>query len=62
MAAAVILKAVGHFRFCIFDFGRKSQNYSSNFIEVGRKLTELLQFEFFIMEAAVILDLMIDGL
>jgi hypothetical protein len=47
MAAAAILKAVGHFRFCIFDFGRKSQNYPSNFIGIGRKLTELLQFEFF---------------
>jgi hypothetical protein len=47
MAAAAILKAVGHFRFCIFDFGRKSRNYSSNFIGIGRKLTELLQFEFF---------------
>jgi hypothetical protein len=46
MVAAAILKAVGHFRFCIFDFGRKSQNYQSNFMEIGRKLAELLQFEF----------------
>jgi hypothetical protein len=62
MAAAAILKAVGHFRFCIFDFGRKSRNYSSNFIGIGRKLTELLQFEFFMMAAAAILDLMIGDL
>jgi hypothetical protein len=47
MAAAAILKAVGHFRCCIFDYGWKTRNYSSNFIEIGRKLTELLQFEFF---------------
>jgi hypothetical protein len=47
MEAAAILKAVGHLRFCIFDFGRKSQNYLSNFIGIGRKLTELLQFAFF---------------
>jgi hypothetical protein len=44
MAAAAILKAVGHF---IFDYGWKSRNYSSNFIEITRKLTELLQFDFF---------------
>jgi hypothetical protein len=44
MAAAVILTAVGHFRFRIFDFGRMSQTYLSNFIEMGRKLIELLQF------------------
>jgi hypothetical protein len=62
MAAAAILKAVGHFRFCIFDFGRKSQNYLSNFIGIGRKLTELLQFDFFIMASAATLDLMIDDL
>jgi hypothetical protein len=30
-----------------FVFGRKSRNYLSNFIGIGRKLTELLQFEFF---------------
>jgi hypothetical protein len=47
MAAAAILEAVCHFRFCIFDFGRKSQNYLSNFIGIGGKLTELLQFVFF---------------
>jgi hypothetical protein len=47
MAAAAILKEVCHFRFCIFDYSRKSQNYLSNFIGIGRKLTELLQFEFF---------------
>jgi hypothetical protein len=47
MAAAAILKAVGHFRCCIFDYGWKTQNHSSNFIGIGRKLTELLQFEFF---------------
>jgi hypothetical protein len=47
MAAAANLKVVGHFRFCIFDFGRKSQNYLSNFIAIGRKLTELLQFVLF---------------
>jgi hypothetical protein len=47
MAAAAILKAVGHFLCRILDFGRKSRNYSSNFIGIGRKLTELLQFEFF---------------
>jgi hypothetical protein len=47
MAAAVILKAVGHFRYCIFDYGWKIQNNSSNFIGIGRKLTELLLFEFF---------------
>jgi sigma54-dependent transcription regulator len=47
MAAAAILKAIGHFRFYIFDFDRKSQNYFSNFIGIGRKLTQLLQFAFF---------------
>jgi hypothetical protein len=47
MAAAAILKAVGYFRGCILDYGWKTQNYSSNFIGIGRKLTELLQFEFF---------------
>jgi hypothetical protein len=57
MAAAAILKAVGHFRFCIFDFDRKSQTYLSNFIGIRRKLTKLLQFEFFHMAAATILDL-----
>jgi hypothetical protein len=45
MAAAAILKAVGHFRCCIFDYGWKTQNYSSNFIAIGQKLNELLQFE-----------------
>jgi hypothetical protein len=47
MAVAAILKAVGHFWFCIFDFGRKSQTLLSNFTGIRRKLTELLQFEFF---------------
>jgi hypothetical protein len=47
MAAAAILKAVGHFRCCIFDYGWKTRNYSSNFIGIRWKLTELLQFEFF---------------
>jgi hypothetical protein len=47
MAAAAILKAVDHFRCCIFDFGWKSRNYISNVIEIGRKLIELLQFAFF---------------
>jgi hypothetical protein len=46
-AAAAILKAVGHFRFGIFDFEWKSQAYLSIFIGIRRKLTELLQFEFF---------------
>jgi hypothetical protein len=47
-AAAANLKAVGYFRFCIFDFGRKSQNHHlSNFIGIGRKLSELLQSAFF---------------
>jgi hypothetical protein len=46
-AAAAILKAVGHFRCCIFDFDGKSQTYLSNFIGIIRKLTELLQVEFF---------------
>jgi hypothetical protein len=45
--AAAIFKAVGHFRCCIFDYGWKSRNYSSNFIGIGGKLTELLQFGFF---------------
>jgi hypothetical protein len=45
MAAAAILKAVGHFRFRIFDFGRMSRTYLSNFVGIRRKLTELLQFE-----------------
>jgi hypothetical protein len=58
MAAAAILKAVGHFRCCIFDFGWKSRNKLSNFIEIGQNLTELLQFEFFHMAPAAILDLM----
>jgi hypothetical protein len=62
MAAAAILKAVGHFRFCIFNFGRKSRTYLSNLIGIRRKLTELLQFEFFQMAAAAILDLMIGDL
>jgi hypothetical protein len=62
MAAAAIFKAVGHFRFYIFDFGRKSRTYSSNFIGIRRKLTELLQFQFFIMAAATILDLMIGNI
>jgi hypothetical protein len=44
--AAAILKALGHFRFCMFDFGGKSQTYLSNFTGIRRKLTELLQFEF----------------
>jgi hypothetical protein len=56
MAAAAILKAVGYFRCCILHYGWKTRNYSSNFIGIGRKLTELLQFEFFIMAAAAILD------
>jgi hypothetical protein len=47
MAAAAILKAVGHFRFGISDFELKSQTYLSIFIGIRRKLTELLQFEFF---------------
>jgi hypothetical protein len=47
MAAAAMLKAVSHFRRCIFDFGWRSGNYYSNFIGIGLKLTELLQFEFF---------------
>jgi hypothetical protein len=47
MAAAAISQAVGHFRFCIFDFGWKPRNYLSIFIGIGRKLTELLQFAFF---------------
>jgi hypothetical protein len=47
MAAAAILKSVGHFQFCIFDFGRGLGTYPSNFIGIRRKLTELLQFEFF---------------
>jgi hypothetical protein len=47
MAAAAILKAVSQFRFSIFDFDGKSQTYLSNFIGIRRKLTELLQFEFF---------------
>jgi hypothetical protein len=47
MAAAVILKVVGRFQFCIFGFDRMSQTYLSNFIGIRRKLTELLQFEFF---------------
>jgi hypothetical protein len=47
MAAAAILKAVGHFRCCSFDYGWKTRNHSSNFIGIGRKLTELLQFEIF---------------
>jgi hypothetical protein len=62
MAAAAILKAVGHFRCCIFDFDWKSGNYSSNFIGIGLKLTELLEFEFFYKAAAAILDLMIGDL
>jgi hypothetical protein len=45
--AAAILKAVGHFRFSIFDFDGMSRTYSSNFIWIRRKLTELLQFLFF---------------
>jgi hypothetical protein len=48
MAAAAILKAVGQFWFCIFDFDRESGTYLSNFIGIRRKLTELLQFEFFL--------------
>jgi hypothetical protein len=63
MAAAAILKAVGHFRFGIFDFEWKSQTYLSIFTGIRRKLTELLQFEFFQkMAAAAILDLMIGDL
>jgi hypothetical protein len=46
-AAAAIFKAVGHFRYCSFDFSRKSQNYFENFIGIGRKVTEFLQFAFF---------------
>jgi hypothetical protein len=55
MAAAAILKAVGHFCCCISDYGWNTRKYSSNFIGIGRKLTELLQFQFFIMAAAAIL-------
>jgi hypothetical protein len=66
MAAAAILKAVGHFRYCIFEFGSMSRTYSLNFMGFRRKLTGLLQFEFFhnffIMAAAAILDLMIGDL
>jgi hypothetical protein len=62
MAAAAILKVVGHFRFCIFDFGRMSRTYLSNFMGIRRKLTELLQFLFFKMAAAAILDLMIGDI
>jgi hypothetical protein len=47
MAAAAILKAVGHFRYCISEFGSMSQTYSLNFMGFRRKLTGLLQFEFF---------------
>jgi hypothetical protein len=47
MAAAAILKAVGHFRFRIFGFGRMSQTYLRHFIGIRRKLIELLQFYFF---------------
>jgi hypothetical protein len=47
MAAVAILKAVGHLRFCIFEFGRMSRTYYLNFMVFRRKLTELLQFEFF---------------
>jgi hypothetical protein len=61
-AVAAILKAVGHFRFGIFDFEWKSQTYLSIFIGIRRKLTELLQFEFFHKAAAAILDLMIGDL
>jgi hypothetical protein len=57
--AAAILKAVGHFRFRIFDFGMMSQTYLSNFIGIRGNLTELLQFWFFKMAAATILDLII---
>jgi hypothetical protein len=54
MAAAAILKAIGHFRFCIFYFDRMSQTYFSN---------ELLQFQFvFKMAAAAISDLMIGDI
>jgi hypothetical protein len=47
MAAAAILKAVCHFRFCIFDLNKILQAYSSSYIGIRRKLTELLQFEIF---------------
>jgi hypothetical protein len=53
---AAILKAVSHLRFCNFCFARMSQTYLSNFIRMRRKLTELLQFKFFKMAAAVIFD------
>jgi hypothetical protein len=33
--------------FLIMAGSRETKSYSSNFIEIGRKLTELLQFEFF---------------
>jgi hypothetical protein len=62
MAAAAILKAVGHFWFCIFDFDVKSRTHLSNFIGIRRKLTELLQFEIFLMAAGAILNLTIGDL
>jgi hypothetical protein len=62
MVAAAILKAVGHFWFCIFDFGWKSGNYYSNFIGIRRKLTELLRSSFSKRASAAILDLMIGDI
>jgi hypothetical protein len=62
MAAAAILKAVGHFRYCISEFGRMSRTYSLNFIGIRRKLTELLQFEFFHNGGCRHLGLKIDDL
>jgi hypothetical protein len=62
MAAAAILEVVGHFRFYIFDFDRMTRTYLSNFIRMRRKLTELLQFFFFKLAAAAILDLMIGDI
>jgi hypothetical protein len=62
MAVAAIFKAVDHFWFRIFDLNGESRTYLSTFIGIRRKLTELLQFEFFIMAAAAILALVIGDL
>jgi hypothetical protein len=63
MTAAAILKAVGHYRFCICDFDRMSRTCLLNFIGIRRKLTELLQFQFLLkMAAAANLDLMIGDI
>jgi hypothetical protein len=62
MAAAAILKAVGHFRCCIFDFAGSQETSCQILSESNEYSLSYYSLNFFIMAAAAILDLMIDDL